>query len=270
MKRFIIFLVVIILGAAIFLLTQLPVVTGRGTGEVKRMIEKVESISLFEKTLFISDVHLISGLPIEDQFNLDFSDVRNLVIVGDFFHTPEHFAKYGDSETESLRNVLSDFVPEDFSGQIFFINGESHDPILSNVNELIFDNFTFRYLGEYGKFDVDGAPVVAFHGQQIHTGIIGGGISWIARSLGYPLPLERLARRRFGIDEATWLITGHSHVPAIQGDRKMANTGSFVGAPFNKYIFKIHIGTGILFDGEKVELLEFQDLNIKNLYIFAI
>ena len=43
-----------------------------------------------------------------------------------------------------------------------------------------------------------------------------------------------------------------------------------MGAPFNKFIFRIHIGTGVLFDGGAVELQEYEGLNLKELYLFAL
>jgi len=262
-------LFLLFVGAVAFVLISAPIIVGWGSKKVAAEIGQLETIPLSGKTLFLSDLHLIF-MPIEEQFNLDFSDVKNVVIVGDFFNTPMDFDRFGDSEEESLRSVLVDLVPEGFTGDIFFVYGRPHDPILSEVTKLSFENYNFHYLGEYGKFDVDGTPVLVMHGQQMFWGIVGGGISWLGQKVGQPLPLERIGRKRFGISEDTWFVTGHSHVPALHGESKTANAGSFVGAPFNKYIFRIHIGTGILFDDGQVELLEFQDLNIKNLYPFAI
>ena len=241
----------------VLIVTQLPVVTGINAGEVAHAVEQLEPVELSGKTLFISDLHLRYG-PIKEQFNLDFSSVQNVVIVGDFFDSPRDFARFGKTQEESLRKVLADLVPSGFSGKIFFIQGESHDPTLANISRLSFEHFDFINAGKYGKFDVNGVPVVAFHGNELYGGIAGGGISWLAQKFGYPLALERLGRKRFRIDEHTWIVAGHSHVPAINQESKIANTGSFAGVPFN-FFFRIHAGTGILFDEGKVQLIQFEN-----------
>ena len=266
------FLFILCIGGILFALTQLPVLTGGGIKEVKKALEQTQTIELSGKTLFISDVHLGVKPALEEQFNLDFSNVQNMVIVGDFFDTKEDFWSFGPpagGEEESFRAVLGGIVPANFSGKIFYIHG-THDPQNLQTAKLSFENFEFLYIGQFGKFRVDGVPVVAYHGHQLHGGVIGGGISWLAKKIGLEVPLEKLGKKRFDIPADTWVVNGHSHVPGIDQASKVANTGSFVGAPFNKFIFRIHIGTGILFDGGKVELIEYEGLNFKQLYPFSI
>jgi predicted phosphodiesterase len=258
--------------ATVILFWGVPVITGRGAEQVKEALQRTKTIELFGKTLFISDLHLTAEPALDKQFNLDFSDVQNVIIVGDFFNHPKDFAAFGNTEEESLRSVLGEIVPEGFSGTIFFLASfHSHDPRLEEVTQLQFENFEFIYLGEYGKFSINGKQkVIAFHGGQLHEGIVGGGVAWLAKKFGQEVPLEKLGKKYFGIDKHTWVINGHSHVPGIDQSAKAANTGSFVGAPFNKFIFRLHIGTGILFDGDRVELQEYEDVNLKKLYFFAL
>ncbi len=264
--------ILVVIAVVVFLLIELPVVTGRGVGKVKKVLEQTEWVELSGKTLFISDLHLSAQPALGKQFNLDFSDIQNVVIVGDFFDQPEDFESFGNSEEERLKTVLEEIVPQGFSGKIFFISSpHSHDPHLKEISRLELGDYEFIYLGEYGKFRIDGKhEVIAFHGGQLHQGIIGGGITWISEKFGFSLPLEKLGKHRFGIEKDTWLISGHSQVPGIDQKAKVANTGSFVGAPFNKLIFKIHIGTGVLFDGDHVELQKYEGLNIKKLYPFSV
>ena len=260
----------VIVAIIVFLLMELPVVTGRGANEVKKALAETEWVELSGKTLFISDLHLTAEPALEKQFNLDFSNVQNVVIVGDFFHSEEDFWSFGDTEQEVFEKVLSQIIPSDFTGKIFYINALTHDPQVLETQELSFGSSTLYLVGRYGKFTVNSFSVVAYHGDQLHGGIIGGGISWLAGKFGFPLPLERLGKKRFGIDEDTWVMNGHSHVPGIDQQARVANTGSFVGAPFNKFIFQVHVGTGILFDGDRVELQEYEGLNLKKLYPFSI
>ena len=266
--RFFLFLLAI--GIGIFVLIELPVATGKGIEEVKKLLEQTQTIELSGKTLFVSDLHLGAKPALPEQFNLDFSDVQNVVIVGDFFDTKEDFWSFGKTEKESFRAVLAGIVPADFSGKIFYIHSTTHDPQNLETTKLAFDTFEFLHIGEYGKFNIDGTNVVAYHGHQLHGGVIGGGISWLAEKFGQDLVLEKLGKKRFDIPADTWVVAGHSHVPGIDQEAKVANTGSFVGAPLNTFIFRIHIGTGILFDGSRVELQEYEGLNIKKLYPFSI
>ena len=263
------FLFLLCIGGILFTLTQLPVITGGGIKEVKNALAQTETIELSGKTLFISDLHLGAQPALEEQFNLDFSNVQNVVIVGDFFNTKEDFWSFGKTEEEVFRTVLEGIVPANFTGKIFYIHG-THDPQNLETSKLAFEHFEFFTIGEYGKFQVNGIPVVAYHGHQLHGGVVGGGISWLASKIGQEVVLEKLGKKRFDIPADTWVVNGHSHVPGIDQASKVANTGSFVGAPLNKFIFRLHIGTGILFDSGKVELLEYEGLNLKQLYPFSI
>ena len=266
------FLIILCIGGIIFTLTQLPVITGGGIKEVKNALDKIETVELSGKTLFISDLHLTARPALEEQFNLDFSDVQNVVIVGDFFNQPKDFESFGNSEPERMETVLKEITPQGFSGKIFFIfSAHSHDPRLKEISRLEIGDFEFVFLGEYGKFLINGKQeIIAFHGGQLHEGIFGGGIAWLAKKIGQEVVLEKLGKKRFDIPADTWVVSGHSHVPGIDQASKVANTGSFVGAPLNTFIFRIHVGSGILFDKGKVELLQYEGLNIKKLYPFSI
>lgn len=266
------FLLLLVIGIGIFVLIELPVVTGKGIEEVQKAIVDTKTIELSGKTLFISDLHLTAKPALKEQFNLDFSDLENVVIVGDFFDTKEDFWSFGPpagGEEESFRTALDGIVPANFTGKIFYIQG-THDPQNLETTKLTFEHFEFFYIGEYGKFSVNGIPVVAYHGHQLHGGVVGGGIAWLAKKIGQEVVLEKLGKKRFDIPADTWVVAGHSHVPGIDQASKVANTGSFVGAPLNTFIFRIHVGTGVLFDADKVELLEYEGLNIKKLYPFSL
>ena len=52
--RFFLFLLAI--GIGIFVLIELPVATGKGIEEVKKLLEQTQTIELSGKTLFVSDL----------------------------------------------------------------------------------------------------------------------------------------------------------------------------------------------------------------------
>jgi predicted phosphodiesterase len=262
-------ILIVFISGFIFLLAQLPIITGKASRQVRHDLDNTEIIELSGKTLFLSDMHITAEPSLDQQFNLDFSYVTNVVIVGDFLDSVWDFESFGDTEEERFRVILKSIVPERFTGAMYYIHALTHDPQALSSTHITFPNFDFYHIGRYGNFLIDGVPVVAYHGDQLHGGFVGGGVSWLAEKFGHSLLLERLGRTRFKIPKGTWIINGHSHVPGINQKEKVANTGSFVGAPFNKYIFRIHVGTGVLFDYGKVELQEYEGINIKKQYPYS-
>ena len=155
-----------------------------------------------------------------------------------------------------ITNGLGVFLQEGFQGNVYFISSLGHDPQLDQF-EFEFKGVKFLHVGKVAKFLIEETEVIALHGDALYGGIVGGGISWVAKKFGMLLPLERLGKAKLNIAKETWLITGHSHVPGLDQVHKIANTGSFVGAPFNDLIFHIPIGTGIMVKNNKVELVYF-------------
>ena len=249
--------------AAVLFFSQLPIVFGRKAKSITHAIKQLKLIELSGKTLFVSDFQLRSS-DIDKRFLVDTEGVEYIVIVGDLFDSPENFSQMGNTDEKRLQKALATFVPENFSGDIYFIWGDTHDPVLKKSLYQL-GNRTLHVLGEYGSFTIQGTSVIAFHGHQLHGGVVGGGVSWLLKLFGYSLALERLGRKKFEIPQDIWVINAHSHVPAIDRKAKIANTGSFVGAPFN-FFFRLPIGTGILFDGDDVQLLKFQGVNREKFY----
>lgn len=231
-----------------------PVVNGFGIKKTADELRRVEQIELSGKTLFVSDFQL-KGTRAGEKFEVDTSGVAHVVIVGDFFFSPRSFLRLGATDEERLQDALETFIPPAFEGDVYFVRGRTHDPVLSEPRYDL-GGIRFHNLGEYGRFLIDGVPVLAMHGHQLYQGTLGGGLSWLSKTLGYPVPFERLGRKRLGIAEDTWFVVGHSHVPAILHQKKIANTGSFAGVPFNSF-FQIHKGTGILLHNKEVNLIEF-------------
>ena len=252
MFKFSIIFGILLAFAGVYFLWNFPVfITDKGA---KEQLEKQEVIELSGKTLFISDFHL-KKWHVGGSFDLDVSGVKQVMIVGDFFDSKGDFRAYGVTDAERIERGLRTFLPADFTGDGYFVWGYGHDPVLPE-SEYSLRKLQFYYLGEFGKFDIDGVSVVMLHGQHLHRGFLGGGFSWLVQKLNYPLLLERVGRNRFELDEDTWLIAAHSHVPALHAESKTANTGSFAGVPFNSF-FKIPVGTGIIVEDGEVRLVKF-------------
>ncbi|MDP2641314.1 MAG: hypothetical protein Q8P39_02115 [Candidatus Yanofskybacteria bacterium] len=243
------------LATLVFLSLQYPLAFGRGVEEAKTRIEQAEEVFIPGSALFISDLHL-KALQ-KREISLDAMGAETIVILGDFFDSEWDFRGFGDTNEERVWNGLKEFLPEGYQGRVYFISAHTHDPDLEQFS-FEREGISFIYGGKMGKFTVAGTPVIGFHGNELAQGWAGGGIAWSSRQIGIPLPLERLAKKALGIDEDTWLIAGHSHVPAFHEGSRTANTGSFAGVPFNVF-FQIHVGTGILVDAQGAQMVLFQD-----------
>jgi predicted phosphodiesterase len=248
--------------ALVFL--SVPVLLGRGVENTAQRIEALKVIDLPGKTLFVSDFHLTDP---EARAYLNTEGISHVVIVGDFFHSPTYFAEFGDTTKERIENGLGVFLPKEFQGDVYFISAWTHDPQFDQL-EFEYGGVKFLHVGKAAKFSIQGTLVTALHGNELHDGVIGGGISWLLGKFGMPLPLERFAKTRFGIDKDTWFIAGHSHVPALHEKSKTANTGSFVGVPFNNLIFRIPVATGIVVGDGEVKLVHFNTPPSSKIYSF--
>ena len=249
---------------SILILLSLPVLLGRGVKDTTQKIQNLKPIALSGKILFVSDFHLRDP---KVRVNLATQGISSIVIVGDFFDSERHFKRFGETLEERIENGLSVFLSKEFQGDIYFISAYTHDPQLEQF-ELEYEQKRFFHVGKMAKFSMQGTEVVALHGNELHDGVFGGGISWFMQKIGFPLPLERLGKQRFKIPQETWFLAGHSHVPALHQESKTANTGSFVGVPLNKLIFHIPIGTGVVIENGEVELMHFNTPPSSNMYSF--
>lgn len=260
---FIVFAGGVILGSAL-LWFELPIVFARNAKETAQKIAALEPIALSGKTLFVSDFQLTEP---EAKVNIGVDGVEQVVIIGDFFHSQSHFELFGQSVQERVQNGLAVFLKERFEGNVYFISAYTHDPQLEPF-EFDYGDMRFFHVGKAAKFVIDSLEVVALHGNELHDGVIGGGVSWLVGKLGMPLPLERLGKRHFGIEEKTWFFAGHSHVPGLDQESRTGNTGSFVGAPLNDLVFRLPIGTGIMVENGEAELVHFDTPPASDIYPF--
>ena len=191
-------------------------------------INNQSPIPLAGKALFISDVHF-SGDSMDLGTYLVAEAIDNLIIIGDLFHSPEVYYEFGIQTTLQLLNL------DTYSGQIYFIWGPPHDPLVSITTP------NFRTLGHFGFFTTPYYTILAHHG--FHRSRYGEIAFLVNYFISYPL-LEQLWRKRVGIPEEIWVFTGHSHIAKVYPDLKIANCGAFIDIP----IFDPPLREGILVD----------------------
>lgn len=252
MKRF---LLILFFGVVIiFCVAEFPIFVSVDAKDFQKKMEAAETIELSGKTLFISDFHFQDP---ETKISFDVEGVEHIVIVGDLFDSTAHYRIFGEARDDRFQNALARFLPNNFEGDVYFISAYTHDP---DVPEFEMQGpIEFRHLGKLAVFTINGERVLVFHGNELHDGWVGGGVSVLGTWVNLPLPLERFARIRLDIPEDTWVITGHSHVPALHRESKTANTGSFAGVPFNE-VLRIPVGTGIIFEEGEIYPVQFEDI----------
>jgi predicted phosphodiesterase len=245
----IILIILLVTSAAIFLFNFSS--SPKAKEDFSRFLKEESAISLSGRTLFISDLHLSNLLKIQADI-----DVDNLVIVGDLFNTPPDFFALGNKEA-AFRQVLKKILYKGAAPNVYYVLSEyRHDPRIENWQGNI-GLINFNVIGEKGHFLIDGKEVIAIHGDSFNkTGFVPCGISYLARFFGNSaqLPLEKLWKNLNGISDETWLIMGHSHVSGIDYQSRVANAGSAIGVPRP---LQASTRTGILFDGDKVELTSY-------------
>ena len=199
-------------------------------------------------TLFIADLHIafeedssrLSGLA---QF-ISINDVRNLVILGDFFDSPHDAERIlGSLREENAVQMMLRLLGLNGSGvNIYFVRGsEVHDPKDFDLN--LENGSFFKTLGKSARLSIDGVKVLALHGDDAFGGLHGLIFSYLT---GRPC-LEAWWKMTMKLHDDEWVFMAHSHMPSIDYSRRVANTGGWIDV----FGFSPQRGMGLLVaDGE--------------------
>jgi len=183
-----------------------------------------------EATLFVSDLHIEEPTDVPDELRNAVERHRpvNLVIVGDLFHSP--FKVSSDEET---RTFLTDMMAKaDVEGRIrrvLVTLSENHDRRFSG-QEMAFRSGDREVLLTRSPLflDISGLKVLAVHGDFFSAdGFVTAAAELAFSVIGIRGGVERFLRRRFGLDDRCWIVMGHTHIPLIDQNLRVANSGSF-------------------------------------------
>ncbi|MCD6380999.1 MAG: metallophosphoesterase family protein [Candidatus Odinarchaeota archaeon] len=218
-------------------------------------ITKYMSIKKFElnlsgnSTLIVSDLHLSeSSDPIEEISNfLNEKGIKNLVVAGDFIEY------HRETSLDELRSFISMGLKkiglEKSELKVVYLTSlSSHDPIIrgEKVSIKYEDGPLVIVLRGYSRMFLDGHSFVVLHGDySVRNGALAGFINFLASILGKKLFLERLLKRILRVENDEWLIMGHTHIPGIDEENKVANCGSW-----SSHIGREMSKTGILLESE--------------------
>ena len=192
-------------------------------------LAKAKPLHLAGNTLFISDLHLKNGKSFEFVTELrDFigrKRVSNLVIVGDLFDSPTYALKVlSNPSLAALSNVLGlDGLPI----EIFWVIGSpSHDPVSIGASET--EDGKLIILGQCASITCNRVKILAYHGHDLSA--IGAFAHAWDRFIS-KLSLERLWKKLANVDRATWIVFGHTHIPGLDSEERVANCGGWMAVP---------------------------------------
>ncbi len=190
-------------------------------------------------TLFISDLHLRAStpFPFTEQLRacVERENVENLVIDGDLFDSPED-AEMILRTSDKLHFLGLGGVP---LKSYWILGSPTHDPRNPTTTSL-------NVLGNCAIFTNDGLSIVAYHGHDLS---LKGGIAHGINRFISPLILEKMWKRLARVDANTWVIFGHTHIPGLDMNSRVANCGAWA-----TYRLVRPTGTGIILDSHASRL----------------
>jgi predicted phosphodiesterase len=187
-----------------------------------------EQLRLKGNTLFISDLHLKANHPFDHGKDLrnfiETNKVSNLIINGDLFDSPRAAQQILDRES----GIPKALGVEGISLNLFWVIGSPHhDP--TDTSKSLMGSAGLKILGRCALIEFDRFEVLVYHGHD--TSLIGAlGHAW-DRFL-FKLGLEKAWRRLAQVDPNVWVIFGHTHIPGVDAERRVANCGGWKGVPF--------------------------------------
>jgi|GEM_PF-1205772 len=227
---------VILVAVLTYSLVSLPLLY-YDTGFVGRPCIGSGEIYLYGTAVFVSDLH-ISNIPGDSErfrglaiFIKD-RGVSNMVVLGDLFRWRSDWdslrAKSGSDE-KAVEMVLETIGVLGRELNVYMVLGDpSHDPEELSGN-FKFGPTKFLSVGKCGIFHIRGLTIIGLHGDRAFGGPIGFAVSITTRNL----LLERMWKTRMNIPHEVWVIMGHTHIPGIDHDARVANTGGWTEIPFN-------------------------------------
>ncbi len=161
------------------------------------------------------------------------NSVGTIIIIGDLFDDM-HFNVSCKVVIARIKKYLSKCIENlPVNIEIIYVTSRaSHDPILqNNCVEKIKINGKQVYLKFFNSpiiAKIDKYKVFLTHGEIIvKNGAIAFLVNNIMRRLGMELFLEKMLRKKLGLDDETFLVMGHTHIEGIDLRHLVANTGSW-------------------------------------------
>lgn len=213
-----------------------------------------QEISLDEgKIIIISDLHLDSNsrdLSCIGNY-LKENDIPYLIINGDLFDKL-HKERFREELLEEAKGKLAirEGSPENI---IYILALYNHDPYLEvKTKEFQEDDKETVVLRGILKLRAQEQLFYIFHGDYAISNTIG--IAAFVNKLTSNLFFERFAKKVLRAEKEAWVILGHSHIPGIDYENKVANSGCWINRIIPNTDTAILIDIGEL--GTRVNLIK--------------
>lgn len=206
------------------------------------------------KIAVISDLHLESNprdlTCIGDYLKNE--EISLLILNGDVFDK-RHKTPLKEEDLVYIQSRLG-IENNDSFDIIYLLSSYNHDPYLREEYKIDDDKKIEVWEGpiilKINKKEETKESFYIFHGDYIFSGY-NIGIASVVNKLNSSLLYEQFAKLVIGGEKDEWIILSHSHIPGIDYQRKVANTGSWI----KRYI--ANTDTAILIDAsEQNEHLE--------------
>lgn len=180
-----------------------------------------------EPALLVSDIHCGCGsCKVRNIAYLAAREGASLIVLGDLFdklHT--------NLNKLTLERALSTAFKQVKGIDVYYvISRSSHDPLLDD--EMFFDLGRVRVHVYPSALvaQISGLRAFLTHGDlAMRNGAHAFIVNATAMLFGTKLYLEKRLREKLRLPQSWWLIMGHTHIPGIDHEAKVANTGSWRG-----------------------------------------
>jgi len=149
---------------------------------------------------------------------------------------------------------------------VYIVSQASHDPILQNNCRQIIDikdkKIHVYIFKNPVKIITEKHSLFLTHGEII---IRNGGfafiINYLMEKFGKKLFLEKYLKNKINLSQNTWLIMGHTHIPGIDPNYRVINTGNWKEKGYNNSNYwrksNKHF---VIIKNEKIELISIDDI----------
>ncbi len=218
----IIFFVIIITLCVLYILWNFPWILKYYTITIYR-----DKTNADDTILIASDLHLELGQQVPKSLvrYIEQNSINVVVFAGDLM---EYRRNVDDEVLVSiLEDMLSDIIKIQAVHRIYYITStSSHDPKIKHVTSTKIHGKPIIIIPGALQLEVGGTEFFISHcDYACRNGAVARVINKLMKKLGRSLYIENLMRKKLDIPEDTWIICGHTHIPGIDLNRKLANTG---------------------------------------------
>ncbi|RLE80628.1 MAG: hypothetical protein DRJ52_05950 [Thermoprotei archaeon] len=208
---------------------------------------RVLEVELDEPVVIISDIHDDSSLPPEFLDKIKEIGPRAVIFAGDLFDEAHRLVSVDELE-EMLESKIG-LLPKSVEKIVYVLSLASHDPIVwREVIEFELSSRKVIVTKLCLKAVVNSLSIYVTHGDKsCRNGALAHVVNGLASFFGVDLFLERMLRRY--LENRSWLVMGHTHIPGISHKYFVVNTGSW------KEYYRRASKSFALVNGGKVQLI---------------